>query len=187
MPLERKAPGVIFRQPVNEPLQTGIKAIDAMIRWLVAVSASWLLAIARPVRLLLPIDTIINQKEFYDRGKPVFCIYVAIGQKASTVANVANTLEKAGALPYYRDCCGQRIRPCSDAVLCSVYGCCYRWIFPRYRWQHWLSMMTCRSKPYHTAKCHCYSKTSRVAKYIRAMYSICTHAVGARCKNHQRW
>jgi F-type H+-transporting ATPase subunit alpha len=99
MPLERKAPGVIFRQPVNEPLQTGIKAIDAMIP-IGRGQRELIIGDRQTGKTAVAIDTIINQKEFYERGTPVFCIYVAIGQKASTVANVAATLEKAGAMPF---------------------------------------------------------------------------------------
>ena len=99
MPLERKAPGVIFRQPVNEPLQTGIKAIDSMIP-IGRGQRELIIGDRQTGKTAVAIDTIINQKEFYERGTPVYCIYVAIGQKASTVANVAATLEKAGALPY---------------------------------------------------------------------------------------
>src|SRR6187402_1679646 len=96
MPLERKAPGVIYRQPVNEPLQTGIKAIDAMIP-VGRGQRELIIGDRQTGKTAVALDTIINQKEFYEQGKPVFCIYVAIGQKASTVANVANTLQKAGA------------------------------------------------------------------------------------------
>ncbi|MFM7855284.1 MAG: F0F1 ATP synthase subunit alpha [Flammeovirgaceae bacterium] len=99
MPLERKAPGVIFRQPVNEPLQTGIKAIDAMIP-IGRGQRELIIGDRQTGKTAVAIDTIINQKEFYEAGKPVYCIYVAIGQKASTVAGVAATLEKAGAMPY---------------------------------------------------------------------------------------
>jgi len=99
MPLERKAPGVIYRQPVNEPLQTGIKAIDAMIP-IGRGQRELIIGDRQTGKTAVAIDTIINQKEFYERGTPVFCIYVAIGQKASTVANVAATLEKAGAMAY---------------------------------------------------------------------------------------
>lgn len=99
MPLERKAPGVIFRQPVNEPLQTGIKAIDSMIP-IGRGQRELIIGDRQTGKTAVAIDTIINQKEFYEKGKPVFCIYVAIGQKASTVASVASTLEKAGAMPY---------------------------------------------------------------------------------------
>ncbi|NND94890.1 MAG: F0F1 ATP synthase subunit alpha [Flavobacteriales bacterium] len=99
MPLERKAPGVIFRQPVNEPLQTGIKAIDSMIP-IGRGQRELVIGDRQTGKSAVCIDTIINQKEFYDKGEPVFCIYVAIGQKGSTVAQVANTLEKNGALAY---------------------------------------------------------------------------------------
>lgn len=99
MPLERKAPGVIFRQPVNEPLQTGIKAIDAMIP-IGRGQRELIIGDRQTGKTAVAIDAIINQKEFYEAGKPVYCIYVAIGQKASTVAAVASTLQKAGAMPY---------------------------------------------------------------------------------------
>ncbi len=99
MPFERKAPGVIFRQPVKQPLQTGIKAVDAMIP-IGRGQRELIIGDRQTGKTAIAIDTIINQKEFYDKGEPVFCIYVAIGQKGSTVANIANTLEKAGALPY---------------------------------------------------------------------------------------
>jgi F-type H+-transporting ATPase subunit alpha len=99
MPLERKAPGVIFRQPVNEPLQTGIKAIDSMIP-IGRGQRELIIGDRQTGKTAVAIDTIINQKEFYEKGEPVYCIYVAVGQKASTVAGVAAELEKAGALPY---------------------------------------------------------------------------------------
>jgi F-type H+-transporting ATPase subunit alpha len=99
MPLERKAPGVIFRQPVNEPLQTGIKAIDAMIP-IGRGQRELVIGDRQTGKTAVCIDTIINQKEFYEAGKPVFCIYVAIGQKGSTVANIQRVLEDNGAMPY---------------------------------------------------------------------------------------
>jgi F-type H+-transporting ATPase subunit alpha len=99
MPLERKAPGVIYRQPVNEPLQTGIKAIDSMIP-IGRGQRELIIGDRQTGKTAVAIDTIINQKEFYDRGEPVFCIYVAVGQKGSTVAQVVNALEKGGAMPY---------------------------------------------------------------------------------------
>lgn len=99
MPLERKAPGVIYRQPVNEPLQTGIKAIDSMIP-IGRGQRELIIGDRQTGKTAVAIDTIINQKEFYDKGQPVFCIYVAIGQKGSTVAQVAAELEKVGALSY---------------------------------------------------------------------------------------
>ena len=99
MPIERKAPGVIYRQPVTEPLQTGIKSIDAMIP-IGRGQRELIIGDRQTGKTAIAIDTIINQKEFYDRGEPVFCIYVASGQKASTVANVAQTLEENGAMAY---------------------------------------------------------------------------------------
>jgi F-type H+-transporting ATPase subunit alpha len=99
MPLERKAPGVIFREPVKEPLQTGIKAIDAMIP-IGRGQRELIIGDRQTGKTAIAVDTIINQKEFYEAGKPVFCIYVAIGQKASTVAGVMKTLEDNGALAY---------------------------------------------------------------------------------------
>jgi F-type H+/Na+-transporting ATPase subunit alpha len=99
MPLERKAPGVIYRQPVNEPLQTGIKAIDSMIP-IGRGQRELIIGDRQTGKTAVAIDAIINQKEFFEKGTPVYCIYVAIGQKASTVANVAASLEKAGALAY---------------------------------------------------------------------------------------
>ena len=99
MPLERKAPGVIYRQPVNEPLQTGIKPIDAMIP-IGRGQRELIIGDRQTGKTAIAIDTIINQKEFYDKGEPVYCIYVAIGQKGSTVANIQNTLEDHGAMAY---------------------------------------------------------------------------------------
>ena len=96
MPLERKAPGVIFRQPVTEPLQTGIKAIDAMIP-VGRGQRELVIGDRQTGKTTVCIDTILNQKEFYDAGEPVYCIYVAIGQKASTVAAIAQTVEDKGA------------------------------------------------------------------------------------------
>ncbi len=99
MPLERKAPGVIYRQPVNEPLQTGIKAIDSMIP-IGRGQRELIIGDRQTGKTAVAIDTILNQKEFYERGEPVYCIYVAVGQKASTVAQVVAALEKGGAMPY---------------------------------------------------------------------------------------
>ena len=99
MPLERKAPGVIYRQPVNEPLQTGIKSIDAMIP-IGRGQRELVIGDRQTGKTTVCIDTILNQKEFYDAGNPVYCIYVAVGQKASTVAGIAKTLEDKGALAY---------------------------------------------------------------------------------------
>ena len=99
MPLERKAPGVIYRQPVSEPLQTGIKAIDAMIP-IGRGQRELIIGDRQTGKTTVAIDTIINQREFYEAGEPVFCIYVAIGQKGSTVAGIVKMLEENGAMPY---------------------------------------------------------------------------------------
>lgn len=99
MPLERKAPGVIFREPVTEPLQTGIKSIDAMIP-VGRGQRELIIGDRQTGKSTVALDTILNQKEFFDAGKPVYCIYVAIGQKASTVAAIANMLEEKGAMDY---------------------------------------------------------------------------------------
>ncbi|MGB5364378.1 MAG: F0F1 ATP synthase subunit alpha, partial [Aureibaculum sp.] len=99
MPLERKAPGVIYREPVTEPLQTGIKAIDAMIP-IGRGQRELIIGDRQTGKSTVAIDTILNQKEFYDAGEPVYCIYVAIGQKGSTIAGIASMLEERGALAY---------------------------------------------------------------------------------------
>jgi len=99
MPLERKAPGVIYRQPVSEPLQTGLKPIDAMIP-IGRGQRELIIGDRQTGKTAIAIDTIINQKEFYEKGEPVYCIYVAIGQKGSTVANIQKTLEEKGAMNY---------------------------------------------------------------------------------------
>ncbi len=99
MPIERKAPGVIFRQPVNEPLQTGIKAVDAMIP-IGRGQRELIIGDRQTGKTTVAIDTIINQREFFDRGEPVYCIYVAVGQKGSTVAGIVKKLEDAGAMAY---------------------------------------------------------------------------------------
>jgi F-type H+-transporting ATPase subunit alpha len=99
MPLERKAPGVIYRQPVNEPLQTGIKAIDSMIP-IGRGQRELIIGDRQTGKTAVAIDAILNQREFYEKGEPVFCIYVACGQKASTVAGIVAALEKGGAMDY---------------------------------------------------------------------------------------
>ncbi len=99
MPLDRKAPGVIYRQPVNQALQTGLKAVDSMIP-IGRGQRELIIGDRQTGKTAIAIDTIINQKESYEKGDPVYCIYVAIGQKASTVANIVNTLKERGAMPY---------------------------------------------------------------------------------------
>ena len=102
MPLERKAPEVLFREPVNEPMQTGIKAIDSMIP-IGRGQRELIIGDRQTGKTSIAIDTIINQKKFYDEGNPVYCIYVAIGQKASTIVGIINELEKYDALKYTID------------------------------------------------------------------------------------
>ncbi|MBQ3850695.1 MAG: F0F1 ATP synthase subunit alpha, partial [Bacteroidales bacterium] len=99
MPIERKAPGVIFRQPVKQPLQTGLKAVDAMIP-IGRGQRELIIGDRQTGKTAIAIDTIINQKEFYEQGKPVYCIYVAVGQKGSSVASLVKTLTERGAMPY---------------------------------------------------------------------------------------
>ena len=99
MPLDRKAPGVIYRQPVNQALQTGLKAVDSMIP-IGRGQRELIIGDRQTGKTAIAVDTIINQKENYENGDPVYCIYVAIGQKASTVANIVNTLKENGAMPY---------------------------------------------------------------------------------------
>ncbi len=121
MPLERKAPSVIYRQPVNEPLQTGIKAIDAMIP-IGRGQRELIIGDRQTGKTAVAIDTIINQKEFYDRGETVYCIYVAIGQKASTVAQVVNALEKGGAMNYTVVVCAPASAPAAMQFFAPFTG-----------------------------------------------------------------
>ncbi len=117
MPLERKAPGVIFREPVTEPLQTGIKAIDAMIP-IGRGQRELIIGDRQTGKSTVALDTILNQKEFYDAGEPVYCIYVAIGQKGSTVAAIAKMLDERGALAYTTIVAANA----SDAAAMQVYA-----------------------------------------------------------------
>ena len=123
MPLERKAPGVLFRQPVKEPLQTGLKAIDAMIP-IGRGQRELIIGDRQTGKTAIGIDTIINQKEFYDRGEPVFCIYVGIGQKASTIANVAKVLEEKGAMAYTVIVTASASDPAPLQFYAPFAGCC---------------------------------------------------------------
>ncbi len=123
MPIERKAPGVIYRQPVNEPIQTGIKPIDAMIP-IGRGQRELIIGDRQTGKTAIAIDTIINQREFYDRGEPVYCIYVAIGQKGSTVANIADTLEKHGAMEYTTIVCATASDPAALQFFAPFAGAC---------------------------------------------------------------
>jgi F-type H+-transporting ATPase subunit alpha len=121
MPLERKAPGVIYREPVKEPLQTGIKAIDAMIP-IGRGQRELVIGDRQTGKTAICVDTIINQKEFYEAGKPVYCIYVAIGQKASTVAGVMKTLEDNGAMVYTTIVCASASDPAPQQFYAPFAG-----------------------------------------------------------------
>jgi len=121
MPLERKSPGVIYREPVTEPLQTGIKAVDAMIP-VGRGQRELIIGDRQTGKSTIAIDTIINQKEFYDAGKPVYCIYVAIGQKASTVAGIANMLEEKGAMAYTTIVAANASEPAPMQVYAAMSG-----------------------------------------------------------------
>ena len=123
MPLERKAPGVIYREPVTEPLQTGIKAVDAMIP-VGRGQRELIIGDRQTGKSTVAIDTIINQKEFYDAGNPVFCIYVAIGQKASTVAGIAQMLEEKGAMAYTTIVAANASDPAAMQVYAPMAGTC---------------------------------------------------------------
>ncbi len=122
MPLERKAPGVIYRQPVSEPLQTGLKPIDAMIP-IGRGQRELIIGDRQTGKTAIAIDTIINQKEFYEKGEPVYCIYVAIGQKGSTVANIQKTLEEAGAMDYTVIVCATAADPAALQFYAPFAGC----------------------------------------------------------------
>jgi F-type H+-transporting ATPase subunit alpha len=122
LPLERKAPGVIYRQPVKEPLQTGIKSIDAMIP-IGRGQRELIIGDRQTGKTSIAIDTIINQKEFFDKGNPVYCIYVAVGQKGSTVANIAKTLEEHGAMHYTTIVAATAADPAAMQFYAPFAGC----------------------------------------------------------------
>ena len=122
MPLERKAPGVIYRQPVKEPLQTGVKAIDAMIP-IGRGQRELIIGDRQTGKTAIAIDTIINQKEFFEKGQPVYCIYVAIGQKASTVAQVVKALTDAGAMKYTVVVAASAADPAPQQFYAPFAGC----------------------------------------------------------------
>ncbi|MBI1183834.1 F0F1 ATP synthase subunit alpha [bacterium] len=122
MPLERKAPGVLFREPVKEPLQTGIKAIDAMIP-IGRGQRELIIGDRQTGKSTIAIDTIINQKEFYDKGEPVYCVYVATGQKASTIAATVQTLKKYGAMAYTTVVAASASDPAPQQFYAPFSGC----------------------------------------------------------------
>ncbi len=122
MPFERKAPGVIFRQPVNQPVQTGLKAIDAMIP-IGRGQRELIIGDRQTGKTAIAIDTIINQRENYENGDPLYCIYVAIGQKGSTVANIAKTLEDKGAMEYTVIVSSTASDPAAQQYYSAFAGC----------------------------------------------------------------
>jgi F-type H+-transporting ATPase subunit alpha len=150
LPFERKAPGVIFRQPVKQPLQTGLKAIDAMIP-IGRGQRELIIGDRQTGKTAIAIDTIINQRSNFEKGKPVYCIYVAVGQKGSTVANIAKTLEEHGALDYTVIVLATASDPAASQFT-----------------------TTCLNKLSPTGKFHFFSVVRRDVKHIRVTFSTCT-------------
>ena len=161
LPLDRKAPGVIFRQPVEQPLQTGLKAIDSMIP--IGRGQRELIIGDRQIgKTAIALDTIINQKSEYEAGKPVFCIYVAIGQKASTVATLVNSLIQHGAMPYT---CVIAANASDSAAMRATRAA-----------TPWWCTTTSPSRPWPTARYRSSSSALRAARLILATSSTCTAA-----------
>lgn len=146
MPLERKAPGVIFRQPVNQPLQTGLKSVDAMIP-IGRGQRELIIGDRQTGKTSIAIDTILNQKSNYEAGKPVYCIYVAIGQKGSTVASLVNTLRERGAMDYTIVVAATAADPAALQYLLRLPERLSESISVTQAGMPWLCMMTCQSKP----------------------------------------
>jgi F-type H+-transporting ATPase subunit alpha len=172
MPLERKAPGVIFRQPVNEPMQTGIKSIDAMIP-IGRGQRELIIGDRQTGKTTVAIDTIINQKEFFDKGEPVYCIYVAVGQKGSTVAGIAKTLEDAGAMQYTTIVAANASDPAPMQFYAPFAGAAIGEYF-RDTGRPGLIIYDDLSKQLPTVRYHCCYVVLQVARHIQVMYSICT-------------
>jgi F-type H+-transporting ATPase subunit alpha len=164
MPLERKAPGVIYRERVNQPLQTGIKPIDSMIP-IGRGQRELIIGDRQTGKSAIAVDTIINQKEFYESGDPVFCIYVAIGQKASTVAQIHSTLEKADAMKYSIIVTASASEPAPMQFFAPFTGASSG--IPEDR--PWLFMMICRNRLCPTGKFHYCLNVHPEGKLIRAM------------------
>lgn len=146
MPLERKAPGVIFRQPVNQPLQTGLKSVDAMIP-IGRGQRELIIGDRQTGKTSIAIDTILNQKSNYEAGKPVYCIYVAIGQKGSTVASLVNTLRERGAMDYTIVVAATAADPAALQYFARLPERLSESISVTQAGMPWLCMMTCQSKP----------------------------------------
>ena len=173
MPLERKAPGVIFRQPVSEPLQTGIKAIDAMIP-IGRGQRELIIGDRQTGKTAIAIDTIINQRSAYEAGQPVYCIYVAIGQKGSTVANIVNTLREKGAMDYTIVVAATAADPAALQYFAPLRAPPSESISATRGATRWWCTTTCRSRPWPTARCRSSCAAPRAAKPIRATSSTCT-------------
>jgi F-type H+-transporting ATPase subunit alpha len=190
MPIERKAPGVIFREPVKEPLQTGIKAIDAMIP-VGRGQRELIIGDRQTGKSTVAIDTIINQKEFYEAGQPVYCIYVAVGQKGSTVAATVKVLEEAGAMAYTTVVAANASDPAPMQFYAPFTGAAIGEYFrdtgrPALIVYDDLSA----SRPWPTARSPCCCAAPRDARPIRAMCSTCTAAcwsVPPRSPRTNRW
>ena len=176
MPLERKAPGVIFRQPVTEPMQTGIKSIDAMIP-IGRGQRELIIGDRQTGKSAVAIDTIINQREFFEAGQPVFCIYVAIGQKASTVAQVVQALTKGGAMDYTVVVVGVGFRPGAAAILRALHGGGHWRVLPRHGppGPGGIRRLVA-SRPWLTARCRCCCAALPDGKPTPATCSTCTAA-----------
>ena len=173
MPLERKAPGVIYRQPVSEPLQTGIKAIDAMIP-IGRGQRELIIGDRQTGKTTVAIDTIINQREFYEAGEPVFCIYVAIGQKGSTVAGIVKMLGRERCHAIHSGGSGDSFRPGSASVLCSFTGAASANISVIRAERHWWFMMTCPSKRLRTVRFRCCCVVLQDVRLTQGMFSTFT-------------
>ena len=189
MPLERKAPGVIFRQPVEEPLQTGIKAIDAMIP-VGRGQRELIIGDRQTGKSTVAIDTIINQKEFYEAGKPVYCIYVAIGQKGSTVAGTVKTLEENGAMPYTVVVAANASDPAPMQFYAPFTGAAIGEFFRDTGRPALTSTMISRNRPWLIAKYRCCCAVLRDVRRIPVMCSTCTAACSSarrRSPRTTRW
>jgi F-type H+-transporting ATPase subunit alpha len=175
MPLERKAPGVIFREPVKEPLQTGIKAIDAMIP-IGRGQRELIIGDRQTGKTAIAVDTIINQKEFYKAGKPVYCIYVAIGQKASTIAGIMKTLSDHGAMEFTVIVAASASEPAPLQFYAPFAGAAIGEFFRDTGRPALIIMMIFPNRPLLTVKFPCCFAALRDVKLIREMYSTCIAA-----------
>jgi F-type H+-transporting ATPase subunit alpha len=175
MPLERKAPGVVFRQPVSEPLQTGLKAVDAMIP-IGRGQRELIIGDRQTGKTAIAIDTIINQRAGYLRGEPVYCIYVAVGQKGSTVATIVNTLREKGAMDYTIVVAATASDPAASNILPPLLVRPLASTSAIRAATHLWSTTTCRSRPWPIVRCRSSCAAPRVGRPTRAISSTSTHA-----------